>query len=87
GTVYDVLVSFAGLNLSGDVPVLNPKLPKHWKGLDFRFTFRGKTYLVSISGQQIKISGKNMGRDQIKFHLCGQEVMLSEGKSVSTTIK
>ena len=87
GTVYDVLVSFAGLNLSGDVPVLNPKLPGHWKGLDFRFTYRGKTILVSISGQQIKISCKNMGKDQIKFHLCGQEVMLSEGKSVSTTIK
>ena len=87
GTVYDVLVSFAGLNLSGDVPELNPKLPEHWKGLDFRFTFRGKTYLVSISGQQIKISGKNMGKDQIKFHLYGEEQTLSEGKPVTATIK
>jgi trehalose/maltose hydrolase-like predicted phosphorylase len=87
GTVYDVLVSFAGLNLSGDVPVLNPKLPGHWKGLDFRFTYRGNTYLVSISGQQIKISCKNMGKDQIKFHLCGEELTLSEGKSLAATIK
>ncbi len=87
GTVYDVLVSFAGLDLSGDVPVLNPKLPGLWKGLDFRFTFRGNTFLVSISGQQIKISGKNMGKDQIKFHLCGEELTLSEGKSLTATIK
>jgi len=87
GTVYDVLVSFAGLNLNGDVPELNPRLPERWKGLDFRFTFRGKTYLVSISGQQIKISGKNMGKDQIKFHLCGEEQTLSEGKPVTATIK
>jgi trehalose/maltose hydrolase-like predicted phosphorylase len=87
GTVYDVLISYAGLNLSGDVPVLNPRLPGHWKGLDFSFTYRGKTCLVSISGQQIKISGKNMGKDQIKFHLCGEEQMLSDGKSVTATIK
>ena len=87
GTVYDVLVSFAGLNLNGDIPVLNPKLPGHWKGLDFRFTYRGKTILVSISGQQIKISGNNMGKDQIKFHLYGEELTLSEGKSLIATIK
>ncbi|MEA3463379.1 MAG: beta-phosphoglucomutase family hydrolase, partial [Bacteroidota bacterium] len=40
GTVYDVLVSYAGLNLNRDVPVLAPRLPGHWKGLEFRFTFR-----------------------------------------------
>jgi trehalose/maltose hydrolase-like predicted phosphorylase len=87
GTVYDVLVSYAGLNLRGDVPALDPKLPGHWKGLDFRFNFRGKTYFVSISGQQIKISCENMGKDQIKFHLCGEEVVLSDGKTVSAAIK
>jgi len=87
GTVYDVLVSYAGLNLRGDVPALDPKLPGHWKGLDFRFNFRGKTYFVSISGQQIKISCENMGKDQIKFHLCGDEVVLSDGKTVSAAIK
>jgi len=87
GTVYDVLVSFAGLNLSDEVPMLNPKLPEHWKGLDFRFTYRGKTCFVSISNQQIKISGENMGKEEIKFHLCGEEQTLAEGKSVTATIK
>jgi len=87
GTVYDVLVSYAGLNLTGDIPVLDPKLPGHWKGLDFRFTFRGKTFFVSISGQQIKISGENMEKDQIIFNLCGKEVELSDGETVSMNIK
>jgi trehalose/maltose hydrolase-like predicted phosphorylase len=87
GTVYDVLVSYAGLNLRGDVPALDPKLPGHWKGMDFRFNLRGNTYFVSISGQQIKISGENMEKEQIKFHLCGEEVVLSEGKTVSAEIK
>ena len=87
GTVYDVLVSYAGLDLRGEIPALDPKLPAHWKGLEFRFNFRGKTFFVSISEQQIKISGKNMGKDQIKLHLCGQDVILSEGKTASSMIK
>ncbi|MDF1575982.1 MAG: beta-phosphoglucomutase family hydrolase [Bacteroidales bacterium] len=87
GTVYDVLVSYAGLDLRGDTPVLHPKLPAHWKGLDFHFTFRGTAFLVSIIGQQIKISGKNMGKEQIKFHICGEECTLSEGNAASATLK
>jgi trehalose/maltose hydrolase-like predicted phosphorylase len=87
GTVYDVLVSYAGLDLHGEVPALDPKLPGHWKGLDFRFTFRGMTMFVSISGQQIKISGENMGNEQIKFHLYGKELMLTDGQEVLAPLK
>ncbi len=87
GTVYDVLVSYAGLDLRGDVPKLNPQLPGHWKGLDFRFSFKGKIFFVSINGPQIKISGKNMGKEKIKVHLCGKETEMSEGKAVSMKFK
>ena len=41
GTVYDVISTYAGLNLRGNIPELNPSLPYHWKGLDFRFMHRG----------------------------------------------
>ncbi|MEJ2596591.1 MAG: glycosyl hydrolase family 65 protein, partial [bacterium] len=86
GTVYDVLVSFAGLNLGGDVPVLDPRLPGHWKGLEFSFNFKSMDFLVSINKQQIKISGKNLGKQKIKFNLCGTEVELSDGKPVSARL-
>ena len=86
GTVYDVLVSYAGLDLSGEVPSLAPELPGHWKGLEFRFTYRGKSFLVSITGQHIKITGENMEKDQIKFHLYGNKVELSEGKTLSISL-
>ena len=87
GTVYDALVSFAGLDLHGEVALIDPKLPEHWKGLAFRFTFRGMTICVSISGQQVKISGENMGRDQIKFNLCGKELTLTDGQEVIAPLK
>jgi beta-phosphoglucomutase family hydrolase len=87
GTVFDVLASFAGLDLRGEVPALDPKMPEHWKGLEFGFTYRGKRLLVSITGQQVKISSNHMGKDQIKFNLCGEEFELSGDQAVSFTIK
>jgi len=76
GTVYDVMATFAGLDLSGNVPSLQPVLPPLWKGLEFRFTFRGTEFDVSISHELIKILGKNMDKEKIKVHLWGEEIEL-----------
>jgi trehalose/maltose hydrolase-like predicted phosphorylase len=76
GTVYDVMATYAGLDLSGDVPSLQPVLPPHWKGLEFRFTFRGTEFAVSITGEKIQIQGKHMDQEKIKVHLCGEEIEL-----------
>ncbi|MCK5067069.1 MAG: beta-phosphoglucomutase family hydrolase [Bacteroidales bacterium] len=85
GTVYDVMATYAGLDLSGDVPSLQPVLPPHWKGLEFRFTFRGTEFTLSITGEKIQIQGKNMDQEKIKVHLCGEEIELMRDKvSVKT---
>ena len=55
--------------------------------LEFRFSFRGMTIFVSIIGQQIKISGQDMGREQIKLHLYGKELMLTDGQEVIAPLK
>jgi len=86
GTVYDVISTYAGLNLRGSVPSLDPSLPKHWKGLDFRFMFRGTHFQVSISESGIKISGKNDGKEKIIIHLYGQEIELSQDEPVSVPL-
>ncbi len=82
GTVYDVIYSYAGLNLNGEIPELSPSLPPHWKALDFKFNYRGTHFQVSISGKRIKISGKNAGKDKIKVHLCGKEIELPQEVTV-----
>ncbi len=86
GTVYDVITTYAGLDLKGEVPELNPSLPAHWKGLDFRFTFRETYFKVSVSQHNLKISGKNEGKKKIKIHLCGQDIELSQDEPVSVTL-
>lgn len=83
GTVYDVISTYAGLDLRGEVPALNPVLPSHWKGLDFKFNFRATHFNVKILGKEIKISGKNAGKDKIKVHLWGKEIELSQDSSVT----
>ncbi len=85
GTVFEVISTYAGLNLTGSFPELNPSLPRHWKGLDFRFRFRGTFFAVSISENKVKISGKNAGKDKIKVHLCGKDIELSQDEPVSLT--
>ncbi len=86
GTVFDVISTYAGLNLSGSVPELNPDLPDHWKGLEFRFMFRGTYFRVTISGNDVKISGKNGGKEKIKVHLCGANIELSQDEPVSASL-
>jgi trehalose/maltose hydrolase-like predicted phosphorylase len=76
GTVYDVMATFAGLDLSGKIPSLQPVLPGHWKGLHFHFAFKGTDYQVAIDQKNIKIRGKNEDQLKIKVHLCGEEIEL-----------
>jgi len=80
GTVYDVMATFAGLDLSGDIPSLHPVLPGHWKGLEFNFSFKGSDFQVAVDQKHIKIQGKNMDQIKIKVHLCGEEIELEPGE-------
>jgi beta-phosphoglucomutase family hydrolase len=84
GTVYDTLVAFAGLDLSGEVPVLNPKLPAGWKSMEFEFGFRGDRCHVTISGSDGKIIVTESEKTKIKLHICGHDLELKPGQ-VSVT--
>jgi trehalose/maltose hydrolase-like predicted phosphorylase len=80
GTVYDAMATFAGLDLSGDAPSLQPVLPPHWKGLEFRFTFRGNDFHVNMDHKKVQIRAKNERQLKIKVHLCGEEILLQGEK-------
>jgi beta-phosphoglucomutase family hydrolase len=83
GTVCEVIFSFGGLDLSGNLPAIVPELPGHWTVLSFRFSFNGTHYQVAIKDHEIKISGKSSGKAKIKVHICGEEVDLSAGTEVT----
>lgn len=44
-----IVFGFAGLNFENGQPVINPRLPSHWRRLSFSFQFRGQSCRVEIA--------------------------------------
>jgi trehalose/maltose hydrolase-like predicted phosphorylase len=80
GTVYDTLVAFGGLDLSGETPGIQPSLPAFWKNMEFEFAFRGSRFHLSISKSELKIMLSDSAKVKIKLHICGQDLELEPGK-------
>ncbi len=56
GTVYEVLSTFAGLDLTEEEPSVHPSLPEQWKKVEFRFAHRGSRYDVTAEGTSAEVS-------------------------------
>lgn len=69
GTVLHALHCYAGLNLNEEDIILSPALPKNWKSIQFRFTFRKNNFDVMITHTQVflKYDG-NVPTVQVKIH-------------------
>ena len=55
GTILVALQSYAGLDLQGEEPKLNPKLPEHWRRMEFGFTFKGKNYRCEVTRDEARM--------------------------------
>ena len=69
GTVLMVITTFAGINLKKEHLKINPSLPKSWNLLKFKFGFKGNTYFIELSQNQlkIKVESKLIGKVEIEF--------------------
>lgn len=56
GTWMSVVYGFAGLRIKEDCISLNPRLPKEWKGLKFKFLYKGACVSVDIQGNRTIIN-------------------------------
>lgn len=55
GTILIALNTFAGLNYRSGNLHINPNMPKYWKSISFRLTFKEVDYLFSIDTTTIRI--------------------------------
>ena len=85
GTVFDALVAFGGLDLTGDIPGVFPHLPGTWQQMSFSFTFRGVRYHVDLWPDEIDILSESSEKDEIKVHICGEEHTMVPGKKLVVT--
>ncbi|MEN8224043.1 MAG: HAD-IA family hydrolase [Bacteroidota bacterium] len=55
GTVLGALHTYAGLDLQGDIVRLNPRMPLHWRKINFNFTFKKINYRCEISQKKVMV--------------------------------
>ncbi|MCD4736893.1 MAG: HAD hydrolase-like protein, partial [Bacteroidales bacterium] len=72
GTVLVALQSYAGLDLRGDVPKINPDLPGHWRSMEFRFDFKGIQFYCKVMSDQVRIRQFNTQNKVVKMEIAGK---------------
>ena len=55
GTVLLALVSYAGLDVTGPVVGIEPRLPAHWRSIGFNIGFRGNRYFFEIGRDEVRV--------------------------------
>ncbi|MBU1720982.1 MAG: hypothetical protein KKA07_18090, partial [Bacteroidetes bacterium] len=85
GTLVIALKTYAGLDLSGEVPVLSPDIPAHWTGMSFGFLFRDAKFLVNISGRDLKI--EMTGIPETNILVSGQSFNMKNHQKHTMTLK
>jgi beta-phosphoglucomutase family hydrolase len=79
GTVLMAMTAFGGLNLYDEMYHITPRLPKHWRQLSFRFTYRNDEYMITAGHSDLKIFPITL-KDEISIRINGDVMNLSPGK-------
>ena len=82
GTVYSVLKTFCGLDLSEGLPEICPDLPASWNSVHFSFRFKETKYPVDLSRDKVEISAQKDGDEKINIHLCGEKYELQSNQKL-----
>lgn len=86
GTVLVALSSYAGLDLSSDVPSFDPALPDQWRGMSFRFSFRGANWFVDINKDRLALKQENSKNKTLEVLVKGKKYNLQAGKEKALKI-
>lgn len=73
GAWMAVIFGFAGLTLKGEKICLSPHLPSHWNSLAFRFQWKGQSFSVRITADDVRVSSniENLQEACLEFADCG----------------
>ncbi len=87
GTILIALQSFAGLDLKTDIVKLNPRLPEHWRNIEFRFNFKEVDYFIALSKSEISILAESDDKNEAVIEIQGNTEKLKTGKKESFQLK
>jgi len=87
GTILIALQSYAGLDLKTDLVKFNPRLPKHWRTIKFRFNFKQVNYFVELSKTEISILAESDDKTEVVIEIQANSQKLNTGKKKSFQLK
>ena len=82
GTVLIALQSYAGVDVRGEIPVVNPKLPAHWRSISFNIHWRNHRLWFEITRNLITIK-KTSAEEKLRMIVAGQEMELTNDAVIS----
>jgi len=80
GTVWLALTSYAGLDLTGDMIAIFPRLPEAWKGMRFGIEFRGNRYSFAVCSDNVKAKVESDNNGTVDLAICGEKHTLPVGE-------
>ncbi|HET7085528.1 MAG TPA: glycosyl hydrolase family 65 protein [Rhizomicrobium sp.] len=85
GAVWQATVlGFGGLDMTGDMLAIDPKLPDEWRGLSYRVCWRGSTVGVRIADGCVQ--AKLLTGQPLDIRICGVTERLAPGQSVLVSL-
>jgi trehalose/maltose hydrolase-like predicted phosphorylase len=79
-----IVLGLGGVDLTGEMPRIDPRLPPHWGALSFRVRWRGRTLEVRITAPSLEVrlrSGEEMG-----IEIAGATHRLAPGGTVQVSL-
>jgi trehalose/maltose hydrolase-like predicted phosphorylase len=82
GTVLIALQSYAGVDVRGEMPIVNPQLPKHWRSISFNISWRRHHLWFEITPNLITIFKKGAD-EKLRLLVAGEEMELTNETFIS----
>jgi beta-phosphoglucomutase family hydrolase len=79
-----VILGFAGLDLSGDVLGIDPRLPPEWRSLTFRANWRGRSVAITITGTTVQAT--LVRGDVMDIRIAGAAQKLLAGRTATEVL-
>jgi trehalose/maltose hydrolase-like predicted phosphorylase len=79
-----IVLGLGGVDLTGEMPRIDPRLPPHWRALSFRVRWRDRTLEVRIAAPSVEVrlrSGEEMG-----IEIAGATHRLAPGGTVQMSL-
>ena len=87
GSIDIIMRYFAGVNLSGIIPELNPHLPKHWNKVEFGIYHRKIWYDLEITQTHVKVKTGEKEKKPVLIKIREKQIRLNPGRQRTVRIK